>query len=245
MTRRYDHILIDLDNTVFDFAVCEKRILEAMAREFGYMPRTIDDRDLTTAYREINGALWRAFERGEISGPDLQLERFRRLEAQLDYSAISRRLDPAFLNQQFLMRLAGCAELVPTAEPVVRALAPVVAVTNGFAAVQRPRVAASGLEECFSAVYISEEIGVAKPAPAFFGRVLDDLGEADPARCLMIGDSLSSDVAGGNAAGMDTVWFDRSEHFGIESPTPARHERPTYRISRLVQLRTIVFDGSS
>ena len=58
--RNYEHILIDADNTILDFAVCERRILETMAREFGFMPWTVEGEDLTTAYRRINVALTRA-----------------------------------------------------------------------------------------------------------------------------------------------------------------------------------------
>jgi 2-haloacid dehalogenase len=208
--RTYKHVLIDADNTILNFAVCEKRILEDIAREFGFMPRTRDDEDLTTAYRRINTALWEALERGEIAAADLKIERFRQLSEVLDYTAISRPVAPEVLNQQFIARLSTCGEVVPTARAVLAAIAPVVVITNGFAEVQRSRFAASGLNEFISDLFISAEIGANKPDPAFFTHVLSHLGNPDPSECLVIGDSLTSDIAGGNAAGIDTVWFDRS-----------------------------------
>lgn len=238
--RTYQHILIDADNTILNFAVCEKRILEDIAREFGFMPRTLDDEDLTTAYRRINSALWAALERGEIAAADLKIERFRQLSDVLDYTAISRPVAPEVLNQQFIARLATCGEVVPTARAVLAAIAPVVVITNGFAEVQRTRFAASGLNEFVSDLFISEEVGANKPDPAFFTHVLDRLGNPDPATCLVIGDSLTSDIAGGNAAGMDTVWFDRSEMIGEPAPAGAGTHPATYRITRLVELKQIV-----
>ncbi|HKK49649.1 MAG TPA: HAD-IA family hydrolase, partial [Alkalispirochaeta sp.] len=238
--RNYEHILIDADNTILDFAVCERRILETMAREFGFMPWTVEGEDLTTAYRRINVALWHDLEQGDIQPDELKIERFRRLIDLLDFTALSRPVAPEFLNMQFIMRLKQCPDVVPTAAPVVASLAPVVVVTNGFADVQRPRLEGSGLLPHISHVFISEEIGAAKPQRAFFDHVVQTLGNPDPSRCLVVGDSLSSDIAGGNAAGMDTVWFDRSEMLGESSPVPGGGQTPTYRITRLVELREIV-----
>lgn len=240
--RRYRHILVDADNTILDFAVCERRILETMAREFGFMPRTVDNRDLTAAYRQINAALWRKLEQGAISPEDLKVERFRQLIEVLDFTALSRPLEPWFLNMQFIMRLKDCGDAVPTAAAVLKSIAPVTVITNGFADVQKPRLAASGLLESIDGVFISEEIGAAKPQPAFFASVLSALGDPDPSECLVVGDSLSSDIAGGNAAGMDTVWYDRSENLGENPPVPQEGQEPTFRITRLVELRTIVFE---
>ncbi len=243
---RYRHILIDADNTILDFSVCEKRILEDIAREYGFMPRTVEDEDLTTAYRRINGALWRALERGEIEADALKIERFRQLSELLDYTAITRPVPADLLNRQFIARLSRCGAVVPTARAVLKALAPVTVITNGFADVQRPRFAASGLNEYISRLFISEEVGFNKPDIRFFSHVLAELGDPDPAECLVVGDSLTSDIAGGNAAGMGTVWFDRGgstrreiSKAGTETAIPAHPA--TYRITRLVELKAIVF----
>lgn len=240
MNRRYAHILVDLDNTLLDFGVCEKRIQEEMAREFGYMPRTKDGEDLTTAYRAINGELWRAYERGEIATEELQIERFRRLIERLDVTAAIRPPEPWFLNMQFIKRLTACAELVPLADRVVPDLAPIVAITNGFPEVQYPRLQASGLQRWIDGVFISEEIGAAKPSREFFDHVLRELGNPDPSTCVVVGDSLSSDIAGGIAAGMDTVWFDRSAALGVHAAFRPEGIEPTWRITSLVQLRDIL-----
>lgn len=238
--RRYEHILIDADNTILNFAVCERRILETMAREFGFMPWTTDGEDLTAAYRRINASLWQDLEQGKIEPEELKVERFRQLIEHLDFTALSRPVAPEFLNMQFIMRLKQCPEVVPTAAPVIASIAPVTVITNGFADVQRSRLEGSGLLPHISHVFISEEIGAAKPQPAFFDYVLRALGNPAPAACLVVGDSLSSDIAGGNAAGMDTVWFDRSEMLGETTPIPKPGQEPTHRITRLVELRDIV-----
>lgn len=47
---------------------------------------------------------------------------------------------------------------------------------------------------------------IGKPEPALFRQALDRLGVA-PAEGVMVGDSLRSDVAGGQAAGLRTIWL--------------------------------------
>ena len=55
-------------------------------------------------------------------------------------------------------------------------------------------------------MFISEDMGVTKPNAAFFDICLDRIGEPK-ASCIMIGDSLSSDMLGAKNASLDSVWF--------------------------------------
>ena len=75
--------------------------------------------------------------------------------------------------------------------------------TNGLGRVQRSRLA--DFLPMTAALFISEEIGCIKPSGTFFERITDVLGCA-PHECLMVGDSLSSDIAGAKNAGMAACW---------------------------------------
>ena len=103
--------------------------------------------------------------------------------------------------------------------------------TNAVSSIQRPRLVT--LAEWIDHVYISEEVGFVKPMPQFFARILEDLGvTAD--ECLMVGDSLSSDVAGANNSGIDSCWLNRKGRVsknGVE---------PTYEIHSLAELTAIL-----
>ncbi len=242
-TRYYRHVLIDLDNTLLDFAVCEAQILTAMAHEYGFSPRTREGQALVVPYRQINSELWQQLERGEISGPELRIQRFRRLLTHLEPGAAGPLPKPEMLNQQFIQRLSRCGELVPTAAAVVQKIAPVVIITNGFPEVQYPRLERCGLKPHIAATFISGEIGFSKPDPRFFNAVLAALGNPDPNECLVVGDSLTSDIAGGNAMGMDTVWFDRSATLGEAATAGADRITPTRRITRLSDLPALVDKG--
>jgi HAD superfamily hydrolase (TIGR01549 family) len=56
---------------------------------------------------------------------------------------------------------------------------------------------------------MSEAIGVAKPDPSFFTRVLELMGGPDPASVAYVGDRVDNDVLPAIAAGMRAVWLRR------------------------------------
>ncbi len=55
-------------------------------------------------------------------------------------------------------------------------------------------------------LYVSEVMGAAKPDAAFFDMILEKIG-APRESCVMIGDSLTSDMLGAKNARMKSVWF--------------------------------------
>ena len=76
-------------------------------------------------------------------------------------------------------------------------------ITNGSGETQRAKFKAAGLAEVISAdhLWISAEVGTAKPDPAIFLMASQALGEA-PEDCLFIGDQEQDDQAAAAAAGM-------------------------------------------
>ena len=64
----------------------------------------------------------------------------------------------------------------------------------------------------------SDAIGVAKPEPAFFARVLELLGDPDPVAVAYVGDRIDNDVEPATAAGMRGVWIRRGPWGVIQSP---------------------------
>ncbi len=198
---RYDYVLFDADNTLFDFDRAEAEALRTTLAEYG-LPATPETEE---TYLAVNRALWAQFDRGEVSREWLVVERFARL-----LRALGRSGDPAAVNHAYLTHLGEGAFLLPGAEELCRALAPcctLAIVTNGVAMAQRARFEASPLRDVVPWLFISEEVGASKPDPAFFAPVLRALGEPDRARVLMVGDNLLTDIQGGKNAGLDTAWF--------------------------------------
>ena len=80
-------------------------------------------------------------------------------------------------------------------------------VSNGTATVQDGRIAASGIGKYFKDIFISQRIGYNKPDKRFFDICLEKAENLSPDEAIIVGDSLSSDIKGGNNAGIATLWF--------------------------------------
>ena len=85
-------------------------------------------------------------------------------------------------------------------------------VSNGSSRVQRSRIKSSDLASLTDGIYISEELGFAKPDRRFFEACFAQIRakeattrQVTPESTLIIGDSLTSDIQGGINAGIRTV----------------------------------------
>jgi YjjG family noncanonical pyrimidine nucleotidase len=214
---KYNWLLFDADGTLFDFDRAESAALQATFEQLGhpFEPAYID------VYRRINKKIWLEFEQGAISQVELRAGRFQRL-----FDAIGIEAQPELFSVRFLESLARRTDLIPGAEEVVRALhgrAGLAIVTNGLHEVQRPRLASSTIGRYFSHLVISEEVGAAKPDPAFFDATFLRLGGPAKEEVLVIGDSLATDIRGADNYGLDACWFNpNGQH--RDPGVPVRHE---------------------
>ena len=94
-------------------------------------------------------------------------------------------------------------------------------------AIQEGRMAHSTIASYFKEVFISEQLQTQKPDPDFFEKVGQRIPGFRKEQTLMIGDSLSADIAGGNAAGIDTVWYN-PEHLENASQVMPTYEVDSY-----------------
>ena len=63
------------------------------------------------------------------------------------------------------------------------------------------------MEQLLDGVFISEDLGIEKPGIGFFHRVWEKIGRFDHSEVMIVGDSLTSDIQGGNNAGILCCWF--------------------------------------
>lgn len=198
---RYNTLLFDADNTLFDFSRAEREAIILTMQAFGITP----DEARVALYSQINDEMWKRLERGEITKNALRVARFADFLAAIGASA-----DAVAMADAYVERLSLQAHPIAGAPALVRALAAthrLYIVTNGIASVQHRRFAASPFAPYFKGLFISEEIGYEKPHPAFFAAVAERVPAFDADTTLVIGDSLSSDMAGGVGAGLDTCWY--------------------------------------
>jgi YjjG family noncanonical pyrimidine nucleotidase len=199
----YQWLLFDADGTLFDYDAAERQALRRALSAFdlGF------DADVLSVYREINARMWDEFELGNVTAEKLKSERFARLFAALQLNAS---LDAVDFSERYLNYLGDCTDLMPEVMTVLNALQSQVGlalITNGLKAVQRSRLAKSGLDAYFEAVVISDEEGVAKPDPRIFDIAMARMDHPPKEAVLMVGDSLTSDMRGANLYGIDACWY--------------------------------------
>lgn len=198
-TRRFDAILFDADETLFDFDA--RAGLERLMARHGVAFGAAD----FTEFEALNAPLWVQFHAGQISATDVQVRRFAVWSERLGVPA-------QVLNDGFLDAMAEVCQPLPGARDLLLALRALPGlklglITNGFSRLQRLRLQRTGLAHVFDSLSISEELGVAKPHPGIYEHALDQLGVTDRRRVLMVGDRLETDIAGGLRAGLKTCWY--------------------------------------
>lgn len=80
-------------------------------------------------------------------------------------------------------------------------------VSNGTVVAQEKKLRLSGLGELMDGIFMSEALGVEKPNVEFFERMFETIYPVEKDQVLIVGDSLTSDIRGGNNAGIQTCWY--------------------------------------
>jgi 2-haloacid dehalogenase len=197
---KYELILMDADETLFDFQAGERNAIEQVVAEMGLSAEGAAEK-----YHEINQGYWKQYEQGLVTQPEL---RRRRFEDFADWLGVFPQAEA--MSERYPILLGQQAILFPDALQVVRVIAQkvrLVIVTNGHAQVQRSRFGRTPLLEYASDLVISEEVGFNKPDPRILYTALERSGGVRPERALMVGDSLTSDMRAGLNAGVDTCWY--------------------------------------
>ena len=226
---KYDVVLFDADDTLFDFRKSEKVAFVNTLEEYGLQERS---QEYFEAYHRINQKIWKEFEEGMISQKVLKIERFQRLK-----DALNGAFHPEEFAEKYTDHLADASFPYEESEALLETLSGKVQlgiITNGLKKVQRKRIRNSVLGHFFDAIVISEEVEVSKPDEAIFHHTMALLGETPKERILMVGDSLGSDILGGQRYGIDTCWFNPS---GKGNPSEIL---PTFEISKLHELLRIL-----
>ena len=220
----YNWLIFDADGTLFDYDAAEMSAFTATLSQYG----NAYSEAVHQAYITINAQLWQEFENGQVSSQRLRVQRFEEFTAHLALD-----IDATTMSRDYLGHLGDHHTLLPGALKIIEQLAPhfgLAIATNGIAEVQHSRFSASALRAYFSTMVISDEVGAAKPDQRFFEALFAAIGNPPKHEVLMIGDGLSSDIAGGNAYGIDTCWFNPER---MRNPDGTQ---PTYEIEALADL---------
>ena len=199
----FDVLLWDIDGTLLDFLAAEKAAIKSMFAHFG-LGECSDE--MVERYSAINKRCWEALERGEIEKSAMLVRRFEEFFAS---EGIDTTVAREF-NDLYQVRLGDTVVFCDNSYELVSGLRGKVrqyAVSNGTIVAQERKLRRSGLDKLFDGVFLSEQLGWEKPAREFFDAVFAGIGPVESDRCLIIGDSLTSDIAGGENTGIKTCWY--------------------------------------
>ena len=224
----FEFLFLDLDDTILDFHKAERLAIAKTIRDFGVEPTEA----VLGRYHVINKWHWEQLELGKMTRAEVLENRFGMLFEELGVRA-----DKVLCARTYEMNLSQGHWFLPGAEEAVDRLSKkyrLFLASNGTASVQKGRMTSANLYRFFEKVFVSQEIGHNKPAPAYFEAAFAQIPGFDKSKCLMVGDSLTSDIRGGINAGIKTCWINPGHGPGREDI------RPDYEIEYLHQLESLL-----
>lgn len=207
--RNYDFVLWDVDGTLLDFLRSERY---ALTDCLNYYKLPVSE-EIIAAYSAINDKCWKKLERGEVEKSWVLIHRFEEFFEFLHIANV----DVREFQKRYQYKL-GCVfyfqdhalELLTKLKKDFKQYI----VTNGVEDTQRRKLKLSGIADLMDDIFISQCMGYEKPNPRFFEKCQEkiekDLGKRiDKSRMLIVGDSLTSDMKGGNQFGIHCCYYHR------------------------------------
>lgn len=228
--KKYSVILWDIDDTLLDFGLSQDYALKHAFRKHG---RTIDN-ETVFLYAGINESYWKRLEKGEISKQEVLYGRFKSLFEAMNITDIDvQDFMPVYqtaLGSVYYYRddsFTLCKELKKDFKQYV--------VTNGVTWTQENKLSLSGFDKLMDGIFISEQIGSPKPKADFFDACFGKIPGFEREKTIIIGDSLTSDMKGGNNAGITCCWYNPNK---LQNNTDVRID---YEIQNLWEVKDILY----
>ncbi len=199
-------VFIDIDDTLLDFHAYVAGALANGFKLFGLPPFT--DKYMEIFTRE-NNLVWQELEEGIIDYETLLQQRFNRICKAMDLECDGPAFEKFFRSgiYNFALHVEGADELLQ----YLSSKYTVCAASNGPYDQQLHRLDLADIKKYFTYLFISEDMGWAKPDPRFYEKAIRILGNCiRNDEIVMIGDSVSSDMKGAWNSNLRTILFDRN-----------------------------------
>ena len=220
-------IFLDLDDTIFDFKACERQALSSSLSAFSL---TFSNDDLSD-YSKINDLMWKALEKGEITREVLRVKRF-----ELFLARFSETIDATRFADTYMDNLSHTNVLIDGARDLLAFLSEnydLYAVTNGYVQTQNGRIQSADIGKYFKSIFISQSVGAVKPKKEFFDCCIRSIPGFSLAETVLIGDSPTSDIRGGNAYGITTIRYNPAH---LDNPPDAIPDYEVYSLGEIPAL---------
>ncbi len=194
-------VLMDLDDTILDFHASEATAISNTLQQLDIEPTS----ERVHLYSDINDMHWKLLEKGVLTREEVLTDRFdaffKRIGVERSVPQ-ARALYEKMLSQSYIL-IAGAKKLLEN----LSACYDLYIVSNGTAWIQNSRIEGADIKRYFKDIFISQNIGANKPSVQFFKFCFSQIPHFENSKTVIIGDSLSSDISGGIAAGIHTLWF--------------------------------------
>ncbi len=227
---KYKVILWDLDQTLLNFDLAMDHALRAVFAQYNL---EINE-EIAARYEAINRSYWLRLETGELSKEQVTVGRFRTLFEERGITHVV----PEEVNIDYQRELGSVFFYMDGAKELVTLLKEKgyrqYVLTNGVNSTQANKMKLSGLDRIMDGVFVSEVIGYPKPMKEFYDACFAALPDIKRDECIMVGDSLTSDMRGAENAGITSCWFNPEKR---EKDVDVRTD---YEICRLEELIPIL-----
>lgn len=224
----YTTLLFDIDNTLLNFKESETIALKQLFETLK-VPYT---KEVLDYYYDVNHKLWEAHERGEINQQTILDERFGVSLSSFNLPYTGREMDQMFrtLIEENNIFMPGAMELLEAVKDDYR----LGIVTNGITDTQYKRLDHANIRDWFGHIFISQELGYAKPMIEFFEIVAKEMQPFNPAETIVLGDNIKADVYGAMNAGLTGCWYNP------EGKANSTDIKPDFEINNLLDFLDII-----
>ncbi|MDH4058676.1 MAG: YjjG family noncanonical pyrimidine nucleotidase [Cyclobacteriaceae bacterium] len=217
----YTTIFFDLDHTLWDYETNSRETLMEIFAEHKLLDFGISGFEaFLQQFKIVNQKLWHLYDHGKITSEIIRNQRFVQILEKFNVSdePLSQKLSEYYLNVS-----PKKGNLMPCAVDTLKYLSKnysLSVITNGFDDVQRTKLQAANITSYFDHIVTSETAGHKKPAREIFHFALE-ANNISANQAVMIGDNLSTDIAGAKNASIDSIFFNPEK---IEHKVEVNHE---------------------
>lgn len=219
-------VLIDIDDTIFDFEKCSKNSFLKTLEKFNIKFKEED----FSYFNKVNDILWTKQKLGEINIKEVFIKRDYLMGKYFNID-----IEKGLFNDLFVKFLYDEIEMVDGIEDLLLYLSDkykIFTASNGIYKMQENRLKKSNLDKYFDNVFVSDKIGFEKPDKKFFQKIMD-LTKFSNDDLIMIGDSIKSDIIGAKNSKIKSIYFNKEDK-------KISDKNFTYQVKNLSEIKKIL-----
>lgn len=219
-------VLIDIDDTIFDFEKCSKNSFLKTLEKFNLKFKEED----FSYFNKVNDILWTKQKLGEINIKEVFIKRDYLMGKYFNLD-----IEKGLFNDLFVKFLYDEIEMVDGIDDLLLYLSDkykIFTASNGIFKMQENRLKKSNLDKYFDNIFVSDKIGFEKPDKKFFQKIMD-LTKFSNDDLIMIGDSIKSDIIGAKNSKIKSIYFNKEDK-------KISDKNFTYQVKNLSEIKKIL-----